>query len=801
MSSVRSGGVSTVRSYHSSEDSHHNNNQSNYYPDSRDNTRYPRDPQNQLPRGDFSSNNTGNRRGGVGLPAAGQLTSEEEMYHRSDSSGSDPDKNKNANTPGRNNDVGSGSPPTPSTAQHSQLSQSQSVQPALGRSHTTGEAANLNRGRNMTNAPPRRSSSPPPMQSLPSSSPSPSPPPPQRSSNTNNDSDSNNGPGNKVLRNAKNSGSLSPPAMRRQESHELPPQQPSRRGSDYTSTSSRSAAIGGGPSAGVSASEHRSRLNDDDEYYAQIQQENGDIRYDNNEYYGSSGGPGGGGRYITRNDDEYSNHGRMPSSAAVPNSRPTRQDSVYTSETLSKAEEDFLSKYGYARNELNGDDEDGHNDDTRHHMNHPSHSNFPNSSHQSVDTFDTRESSIISRPNMERMGMNDGQRPPPPSYYAQQRPPSSDDRDRHRPLPIVMGSGQSVTSQMSESIISAPGMARAPSGPPPDRRPHSSNNNYNQPPPVRRHASGESYERGGGSIYPRVDGRGSGGGASRGRPGDPRRSPYDDYGGDRDYGGGGGMERGFGGGGGGASIERGMDDAPRRGIQRIPSQSTISTSGFRSFYSDAFTMRDQNSVDTGYRHQYGGMSIASRSSYGNDLASRSSYGNDLASYESRGGASRGYGGGGGGGSYYGQGPPSYNQPPPRSGNSPPYGRASGGGGSYARDYSPRRPPPPPPPQPTHSDRPLLEVAPGLLMHLMGTDETMKAIQQGQITVTSCVVCGMDVHCHSESEYVLCPDCRVVSPVNQLDNANMTPQQGGLVGLGVKTEMLLTMMEAAGNRQY
>ena len=82
------------------------------------------------------------------------------------------------------------------------------------------------------------------------------------------------------------------------------------------------------------------------------------------------------------------------------------------------------------------------------------------------------------------------------------------------------------------------------------------------------------------------------------------------------------------------------------------------------------------------------------------------------------------------------------------------------------------------------------------MHLMGTDETMEAIQRGQITVTSCVTCGMDVHCHSASEYVLCPDCRVVSPVNQLDNAaDMTPQQGGLVGLGVKTEMMITMMEA------
>jgi len=46
--------------------------------------------------------------------------------------------------------------------------------------------------------------------------------------------------------------------------------------------------------------------------------------------------------------------------------------------------------------------------------------------------------------------------------------------------------------------------------------------------------------------------------------------------------------------------------------------------------------------------------------------------------------------------------------------------------------------------------------------------------------------------------VLCPDCRVVSPVNQLDNdTDIAPRQGGLVGLGIKTDMLLTMMEASG----
>jgi len=289
--------------------------------------------------------------------------------------------------------------------------------------------------------------------------------------------------------------------------------------------------------------------------------------------------------------------------------------------------------------------------------------------------------------------------------------------------------------------------------------------------------------------------------------------------------------------------------------------STVSTSGFRSFYSDAYTIRDHNSVATSYVHDYDApplddnYSVGLRSQY--SLRSRESWGG--ASLDSRGSYirdGRRAGGGGGGGGYgpgYG-GPP----PPPQPHHPDSYGRGPGGpddgygGDPYGRGppppggpnphyhhpqhhphgppppqhypshdapnpyyreqpYSPHLrpppqsypppPPPPPPPRQQPPNRPLLEVAPGLLMHLMGTDETMKAIQAGHITVTSCVVCGMDVHCHSDSEYVLCPDCRVVSPVNQLDNANMAPQQGGLVGLGIKTEMLLTMMEAAGVRQY
>lgn len=360
--------------------------------------------------------------------------------------------------------------------------------------------------------------------------------------------------------------------------------------------------------------------------------------------------------------------------------------------------------------------------------------------------------------------------------------------DRHEDR-YVGGSGQSVMSHMTESVVSNPRMPRMMDeeemelqrtqqsrgggalrarSPPHYQNPRNSrNNNPYGPNSIVRPASPPHRD------YHPDDRRGGG------FEGNRNNNPYPD---DNSY------------------EERGMDDSapPRRMLQRVPSQSTISTSGFRSFYSDTFTMRGGDSVShmsssfQNYDDGYGGGSVTGGGSVsgGASVSSRGSRG-------SRGrygyaGTSRGYGG-------------SYGGPPPTRAQQ----------GRPSRSHAPRyhqpqhhhQPPPPPPPQqqppsgPPKPNRPLLEVAPGLFMNLMGTEETMKAIQNGEITITSCVVCGIDVHCHNASEYVLCPDCRVVSPVNQLDNGgDNTPQQGGLVGLGVKTEMLITMMEAAG-QQY
>lgn len=369
--------------------------------------------------------------------------------------------------------------------------------------------------------------------------------------------------------------------------------------------------------------------------------------------------------------------------------------------------------------------------------------------------------------------------------HARFGPNVGDPHHRHHEDRYVGGpsSGQSVTSHMTESVVSNPRMPRMMDE-------------------EEMELQRTQQSRGGGALRARSP-------PPYQRPGDPRNSrnnnpygrpaspPHRDYHPDDRRGG------GFGGNRNNypddnSYEERGMDDSapPRRMLQRVPSQSTISTSGFRSFYSDTFTMRGGDSVShmsSSFQHYddgYGGGSITGGGSVsgGASVSSRGSRG-------SRGrygyaGTSRGYGG-------------SYGGPPPTRAQ---HGRPSRSHAPRYHQQQHHQPPPPPPPQqqppgPPKPNRPLLEVAPGLFMNLMGTDETMKAIQNGEITITSCVVCGMDVHCHNASEYVLCPDCRVVSPVNQLDNGgDNTPQQGGLVGLGVKTEMLITMMEAAG-QQY
>jgi hypothetical protein len=79
----------------------------------------------------------------------------------------------------------------------------------------------------------------------------------------------------------------------------------------------------------------------------------------------------------------------------------------------------------------------------------------------------------------------------------------------------------------------------------------------------------------------------------------------------------------------------------------------------------------------------------------------------------------------------------------------------------------------------------IEVAPGLSVRLRGADETWRAIQADQYQPCTCLECNATMFCIQDAWLVLCPTCRVASPVNVSATAN---RDGG-VALGFTMDVL------------
>lgn len=58
----------------------------------------------------------------------------------------------------------------------------------------------------------------------------------------------------------------------------------------------------------------------------------------------------------------------------------------------------------------------------------------------------------------------------------------------------------------------------------------------------------------------------------------------------------------------------------------------------------------------------------------------------------------------------------------------------------------------------------VEISPGLFSPLRGADETWKCIEKDFFLPTTCYGCTMDICCIQDASFVLCPECRVVSPL-------------------------------------
>ena len=59
----------------------------------------------------------------------------------------------------------------------------------------------------------------------------------------------------------------------------------------------------------------------------------------------------------------------------------------------------------------------------------------------------------------------------------------------------------------------------------------------------------------------------------------------------------------------------------------------------------------------------------------------------------------------------------------------------------------------------------IEVAAGVFMRLRGSQETQEAWDRGECIETTCFVCDIQLACVRDCDSVICPECRLVSPVD------------------------------------
>ena len=87
-----------------------------------------------------------------------------------------------------------------------------------------------------------------------------------------------------------------------------------------------------------------------------------------------------------------------------------------------------------------------------------------------------------------------------------------------------------------------------------------------------------------------------------------------------------------------------------------------------------------------------------------------------------------------------------------------------------------------------------EVSPGVWMKLRGAEETWAAVELGQYAPTICLVCDKKLLVIDDAECVLCPDCRVVSPIVMDEDSGFidkeSKQRKSGIGLGFTVEDLM-----------
>ncbi|CAB9500973.1 expressed unknown protein [Seminavis robusta] len=86
---------------------------------------------------------------------------------------------------------------------------------------------------------------------------------------------------------------------------------------------------------------------------------------------------------------------------------------------------------------------------------------------------------------------------------------------------------------------------------------------------------------------------------------------------------------------------------------------------------------------------------------------------------------------------------------------------------------------------------MVEISPGVHEPLRGTEETMRAVRLDFYVPLTCFGCSLDVFSIADAKFVICPECRVVSPIEEGAWDGQKLEQRGL-GLGFTCESLFQM---------
>lgn len=86
---------------------------------------------------------------------------------------------------------------------------------------------------------------------------------------------------------------------------------------------------------------------------------------------------------------------------------------------------------------------------------------------------------------------------------------------------------------------------------------------------------------------------------------------------------------------------------------------------------------------------------------------------------------------------------------------------------------------------SHSfERKTVEVTPGQFVPLRGSEETLVALDHGQVTNVTCIFCDVNLVVHAAASMIICPDCEMIAPLG-VDNKDGEAS----LGLGLKRESL------------